>query len=304
MNTALTLLTATLCAPPPAPAAPDTKFAQLAPVYREGPVWQPSVAQPRAVVLVHGLHIHPFSSRNVKRAEWRNWQRPDSPLVKALALEADVFGFAYSQDVPLETIAETPGLHNGIQRLRGLGYREVVLLGHSAGGLVARQFVEDHPGAGVTKVIQVCAPNGGSNWARARMAVRKNQGSFLSSLTRKDRQHSLEERAGKGIPAGVEFVCVVGRVHIPVLSPREKGDRSARGWLRPGDGVVSAASQWTPELQEQGIPAVPLSAGHSGVLHSKDGIEAVVRLVRERIRRWDADTVRAARRRILGDEQK
>jgi pimeloyl-ACP methyl ester carboxylesterase len=304
MDRVLALLTAALGAAPPPPGAPETRFAQLAPAYREGPLWQRSVAQPRAVVLIHGLHLHPFSSRNVKRAEWHNWQRPDSALVKALALDADVFGFAYSQEVPLETIAETPGLHNGVQRLRGMGYREVVLLGHSAGGLVARQFVEDHPDAGVTRVVQVCAPNGGSSWARARLAVRKNQGSFLSSLTRKDRQHSLEGRADKRIPAAVEFVCVVGRVHIPLLAPREQGDKAARGWLRPGDGVVSAACQWTPELQEQGIPAVPLWAGHSGVLHSKVGIEALVRLVRERIGRWDAATVAAARQRILGDEKK
>jgi pimeloyl-ACP methyl ester carboxylesterase len=206
--------------------------------------------------------------------------------------------------VSLEAIAETPGLHNGIQRLRGMGYRQIVLLGHSAGGLVARQFVEDHPEAGVTKVIQVCTPNGGSGWARATLAVRKNQLSFLSSLTHKDRQLSLEGRANKKIPAAVDFVCVVGRVHIPWLSPRDNGEKGSRGWLRPGDGVVSAESQWPPELQAQGIPAVPLEAGHMGLLHSKTGIEAVVRLVRQRIGRWDAATVSAARQRILGDEKK
>jgi hypothetical protein len=67
---------------------------------------------------------------------------------------------------------------------------------------------------------------------------------------------------------------------------------------------VSAESQWTPELQRQGIPAVALEAGHTGLLHSQAGIEAVVRLVRLRIGRWDAATVTAARQRILGDENK
>src|SRR5207244_2414497 len=149
---------------------------------------------------------------------------------------ADVFAFAYSQDVPLETVADGPGLRDGVRRLKALGYREIVLVGHSAGGLVARQFVEDYPGAGVTKVVQVCAPNGGSAWAKARMAVRKKQEAFLASLTRKDRRLSLHERAEKRIPADVEFVCVVARLRLPLLSPREKGEHAGRGLLGTGDG--------------------------------------------------------------------
>jgi pimeloyl-ACP methyl ester carboxylesterase len=287
-----------------APSGPDTRFAQLAPAYREGAAVRRSVAQPRAVLLVHGLRLHPFSGRGAARADWHSWQRPDSLLVRTLAVEADVFAFAYSQDVPLETIAEARALHEGVWRLRELGYREIVLVGHSAGGLVARQFAEDYPQAGVTRVIQVCAPNGGSGWARARMAVRKNQGPFLTSLTRKDRQEALRERAEKRIPADVEFVCVVGLRSIPLLAPGEPRANGARGVLPPGDGLVSAACQWTPDLQEQGIPAVPLAAGHSSVLHTQEGIDTIARLVRQRIGRWDEVAVAAARVRILGEAQK
>jgi pimeloyl-ACP methyl ester carboxylesterase len=286
-----------------APAAPDTRFAQVAPAYREGAALQRSLAQGRAVLLLHGLHIHPFSSRNVTRAEWHRWQRPDSPLVKALAEHADVFAFAYSQEVPLETVADAPALRAAVRRLRTLGYREVVLVGHSAGGLVARQFVEDYPDVGVTRVVQVCAPNGGSGWAKARVAVRKNQGGFLASLSKKDRTLSLRERAEKRIPASVEFVCVVARLHVPLLSPREKGQQGGPGLLH-GDGFVSAVCQWTPELQQQGIPAVAVSAGHSGVVHTRPGIDLIARLVREHVGRWDASTVRAARPQILGEEKR
>jgi pimeloyl-ACP methyl ester carboxylesterase len=301
MTSALPLVCAALLV---AQNGPDTRFAQVAPAYREGADMRRSVAQPRAVVLVHGLHLHPFSGRGAARADWHSWQRPGSLLVRTLAVEGDVFAFAYSQDVPLESVAEARALHEGIWHLRELGYRDIVLVGHSAGGLVARQFVEDYPQAGVTRVVQVCAPNGGSGWARARMAVRKNQGPFLSSLTKKDRRGALRERAEKRIPAGVEFVCVVGLRHVPLLTPNEARDRAARGVLPPGDGLVSAACQWTPELQEQGIPAVPLAAGHSSVLHTREGIDLIARLVRQRIGRWDEGAVAAARLRILGEAPK
>jgi pimeloyl-ACP methyl ester carboxylesterase len=300
MNAVVSLVVSALVA---APAGPDTRFVQVAPVYREEAAVQRSASQGRAVVLIPGLRLHPFSGRNVTKAEWHSWQRPDSPLVKALAPEADVFAFAYSQDVPLETVAGGPGLRDGVRRLRALGYREIVLVGHSAGGLVARQLVEDYPDAGVTKVVQACAPNGGSAWAKARVAVRKAQESFLASLTKKDRRQSLHERAAKRIPADVEFVCVVARLQLPLLGPREKGAHAGHGLLRAGDGIVSAVCQWTPELQEQGIPAVALSAGHSGVVHGRPGIDVITRLVREHVLRWDAAAVAAARQRILGDEK-
>src|SRR6266481_2076616 len=52
---------------------------------------------------------------------------------------ADVFALAYSQEVGVERVAETPVLRQAVSKLKALGYREVVLVGHSAGGLVARQ---------------------------------------------------------------------------------------------------------------------------------------------------------------------
>ena len=49
------------------------------------------------------------------------------------------------------------------------------LVGYSAGALIARYFVEDSPDYGVTKVIQVCAPNGGSGWGKLTAGVRQSQ---------------------------------------------------------------------------------------------------------------------------------
>src|SRR5262249_37420141 len=160
------------------------------------------------------------------RAELHTWQQPDSLMVRRLGREADVFAVAYAQNGAADEISETPVFREGVRHLRALGYRSVVLVGHSAGGLVARDFVEGNPDAGVTKVIQVCTPNGGSPWAKWQV-VQPRQATFLDSLTRPVRRLAQAGRADRRIPEQVEFACVVGN-----------------GWLR-GDGVVGTPSQWT-----------------------------------------------------------
>jgi pimeloyl-ACP methyl ester carboxylesterase len=233
-------------------------------------------------VLLHGLLVHPFSKTNVGRAGLHAWQKPDCLLVKRLAQEADVFAFAYAQTVSADDIAECPELEKNVRRLRQEGYREIILLGHSAGGVIARQFIEDHPDCGVTKVIQVCAPNAGSGWAKWQ-TVRANQIDFLVSLTKPARRRSLSERAEKGIPENIEFASIVGTGSIV------------------GDGVVSNRSQYPPDLQKQGIPAYPFNSTHWLVLRTHKGAELVARLVREKQPRWEERQVEAVRRRLPGD---
>ncbi len=137
------------------------------------------------MLLLHGLRIHPISNAKVYEAQFHDWQMPGSVLVKALGRDADVYAFAYGQNARLESMAATPALANAVGKLRFLGYTDIVLLGHSTGGVVARLFVEDQPYAGVTKVIQVCAPNDGTSWAKLNFSVAKDQEPFLHSLTKK-----------------------------------------------------------------------------------------------------------------------
>src|SRR5438445_9632385 len=113
-------------------------------------------------MLVHGLRIHPLRPNLAARALKYEWQEPKSELVKALSREADVFAFGYAQTVSLDEIPHSPGFRQAVAELRTAGYREIVLLGHSAGGVICRLFVENYPDAGVTKVIQTSAPNTGS----------------------------------------------------------------------------------------------------------------------------------------------
>ena len=259
----------------------ETSFVQVRPAKEAGPWWNTS-AKTRAVILIHGLLVHPFSKENVSRPRLHAWQKPDCLLVKRLAQEADVFAFSYAQTVSADDIAECPELAKQVRRLRQAGYREVVLIGHSAGGVIARQFVEDHPDCGVTKVIQVCAPNVGSGWAKWQ-TVRANQIDFLDSLTKPARRRSLSQRADKEIPAHIEFACIVGTGTVV------------------GDGMVSNRSQYPPDLQKQGIPAYPFKSTHWTVLRSQKGVALVARLVREAQPRWDAKQVEAVRRQIPGD---
>src|SRR5215813_2898491 len=191
------------------PAEVESRFEQVLPRPGMASLFPGRVGRQLAVVLIHGLYLHPFSKENAGRPLLRDWQTPKSRLARELARQADVYAFAYAQNVPVDEVARSGRLLESVRFLRSLDYREIVLVGHSAGGLVARQFVEDHPDEGVTKVIHVCTPNGGSSLAKLPASCGA-QRVFLKSLTKQERRKSLAGRRDKHIPPGVDFVCVVG----------------------------------------------------------------------------------------------
>ncbi len=264
----------------------DTRFVQVAPLPAKAPdgAIVRSMGQGRAVLLIEGLHLNLLSRDAAARADLRHWQQPGSVLVRALAHDADVFAFTYGQTAPVTDIADLPALGENVKRLREAGYKEIVLVGFSAGGLVARQFIEDNPSAGVARVIQVCAPNAGSPLATIRVGVAPVQKAFMQSLTAKSRVTFQEDRRGKRIPTDVDFVCVIGN------------------GLIFSDGVVSTHSQWPDDLQVQGVPAVSLSIEHWQALRGERAAQAIARLVRERQPRWDTAQVAAMRKRLWGEK--
>jgi pimeloyl-ACP methyl ester carboxylesterase len=256
-----------------------TRFVQVAPGKRTQTTFQRSPGQDRAAVLIHGLSLS-RDDQTVASAGLQIWQLPGSPIIQALRSKADVYAFAYGQNVSVDRIAELPALKEGVARLRKLGYREIVLLGHSAGGLVARQFVEDNPDAGVTRVVQVCTPNGGSPLALLPVSA-PSQRAFLDSITERGRQRALERRDGKTLPRGIQFVCVVGN------------------GIGSGDIAVSCRCQWPEDLQKQGIPVVHLETLHFLVMGDRDCAATLADAVcRERPRWNDAEVQRA--RKLLG----
>lgn len=257
---------------------PETRLVEVSPAIK-GEQLQRSPGQDRAVVLIHGLWPHLFSSAKVNKAEMQPWQFADSAMVKALTGEADVFAFAYGQTTAADDVADIPDLSNSVRALKAQGYREIVLVGHSAGGIIAREFVEDHPDSGVTKVIQIDAPNSGSFWASI-LPVRSNQREFVASLSKSARSWLNHARADKKVPAGVEMACIVGT--------------GGKG----GDSLVSTASQWPSVLRDQGIPAYTVSATHREIVNNPKGVAMVVRLVREPQPRWDMPVVTALCRKL------
>ncbi|MCS6850801.1 MAG: alpha/beta hydrolase [Gemmataceae bacterium] len=143
-----------------------TDFAQVFPVPKIPGLTERSPGQTRAVLLLHGLRPHVFREADVAQPGFQDWQQPGCTLVKALSAVADVYASAYGRNATVEDVAHTKALREAVGRLVDLGYQEVILVGHSAGGLIARQLVEDYPDLGVTKVIQVCPPNGDRPGAR------------------------------------------------------------------------------------------------------------------------------------------
>jgi pimeloyl-ACP methyl ester carboxylesterase len=254
----------------------EVRFEQVFPAGPNGRM-EPSPGQTRAVVLIHGLRIHPINGGLAKRAEFHGWQEHKSAIVTSLGKSVDVFALAYSQNADLETISRAPGLANAVEKLRFLGYKEITLVGHSAGGVLARLFVEDHPQAPVNKVVQVCAPNLGSSWAKADAKWNKVQGPFLQSLTKNYRLSVLRERTDRLVPANVQFLCVMGTM----------------GTL--GDGLVSCSSQWPEDLQRQGMPMARLATTHFVVMHSKKSAPTLAGWILHDQPRWRADQVEAAR---------
>lgn len=275
------LLTAWGITSTPATAAEiDARFVQVHPLLAHPEKFIPSLGRSRAVVLLHGLHLQLHLAK-VERADFSSWQKPGSKLVLALAPEADVFSFLYSQNTPVDAVAKMPALRDGIRRLREAGYTDIVLIGHSAGGLIARHFVEDHPTSGITKVIQVCTPNGGCGYAKLEWLC-KNQRPFVDSLGKPARRIIQASRSDRVIPLTVQFVCVVG---------------TAAG---VGDLIVSDSSQWPKDLRDQGIPALRWWTGHFWVTRNSADAKKIADLVRADHPRWDAIKVEAMKKKILG----
>jgi pimeloyl-ACP methyl ester carboxylesterase len=279
MLSTLPLFCTLLLSGSPAVESTIRQVAPVAPVEVEGK-WRRTPGHTQAVVLIHGFHYH-FSNKSVSKAEFRPWQHADSAVVKTLAKHNDVFSFAYGQNVPIESIVKDSTLGAAVARLRDLGYRDVVLVGHSAGGLIARQFIEDFPESGVTKVVQVCAPNGGSPLAAIKGP--KSQRVFLDCLTREGRKICLKERADKRIPDNVQFVCIVARMNTTTHT----------------DGVVPCVNQWTADLQKQGIPAFGMVGTHREVVRDAKAAEVLAALVRDRQGRWTEERIVQARKELF-----
>lgn len=258
-----------------------TAFWQITPAHHDGVVRD----KDRAVLLVHGLVPRPVTPSKAAIPEQHSWQKPDSHLVKKLAADFDVYGFSYAQTVPVDAVCWSDGLHKAVKSLKAAGYRDVVLVGHSAGGVIVRQFAEQFPDSGVTKVIIVAAPQTGSPWALIpQFGLAATQVPFIKSLAPQPRQQQCLRC--KPLANGLEVCCVVCK--LPRLS---------------GDTIVPAASQWPEEIQKQGIPAALVPVNHFDAVRSPEGAAVIAELAREKLTRWTPEQVEQGRKTLMGEKK-
>lgn len=257
----------------------EHRMIQLSPARKTQ--FERSLERRRAVLLVHGLRFG-AAGHDVTDATPSDWQEPDSRVVRALAAHADVFAFAYGQNDAAHRIA--PALKVHVRDLRKLGYTEVVLVGHSTGGILVRHFVEDNPDAGVTKAIQVACPNAGCPSA-SDIEPDKRQRRFIESITKAGRRAVLEQRQQVRIPEKIQFVCIVGKM---------RGFKS--------DFVVPVRCQWTADLQEQGIPCLVLgTTTHMSAMEEEPTARLLDAVIRCDCPRWTSERIAAARRALFTD---
>lgn len=180
--------------------------------------------------------------------------------------------------------------------------RPVAIIGHSMGGLVARDFVSrlwraGMPGPPIAGVILVGTPNGGSEWARLRVWLELRDHFPNSAGRRFSLFAALRDGAGEAkidlrpdsdflralnarpLPEGVPILAIAGRLVAPpadlaqglAAAAAETGsaalERDLSAWWSTvgedlGDGVVSLASAGVPG----GPPPLIVEASHRGML--------------------------------------
>jgi pimeloyl-ACP methyl ester carboxylesterase len=266
-----------------APAANlPTELWQVAPEPKGKAALTTPRTKDRAVLLVPGLKLHPLRPAMCTRPERHPFQEPGSELVRTLAKDSDVFAFGYAQTAALDAVVHAPGLRDAVARLKKAGYKELVLVGHSAGGVIARLFVAAYPDAGVTKVVAVAAPHAGAEAARIPVGYPRAQIPFIQSLAPEARLAARVPGDPKPDPA-VQMACVVCKMR----------------WF-DGDGLVPTASQWPEECRKGGVPAVLVSGNHWDVMHNPASTKVIADLAREKLTRWTPDEAETARKLLFG----
>jgi hypothetical protein len=253
-----------------------TAFWQVTPEHKLDPT--PVVVKPRAVLLIHGLVPRPVAPSKARLPEPNSWQLPNSEIVRELKGDFDIYGLSYAQVTPVEWVCHCEGIQQAVKKLNSAGYQDITLIGHSAGGLISRHFVENYPNSGVTKVISVASPHQGSFWANIpQIGLPSSQIPFIKSLAPGYR--SSEKVMKRDFPDSVQFCCVI--CQLPRLNT---------------DSVVSVDSQWPEDLQKQGIPASVVRLNHFEAVRSSEGAKAIGLLAREKIKRWTPEEVEQARK--------
>lgn len=281
MNPSLPLVVMVFAAP--AANVPTEIWQVVPPARGKAALVNATRTKDRAVLLIPGLKIHPFRPALSTRPERHNWQDPGGDLVRTLAPDFDVYAFGYAQTAPLDAIALSPGLRDAVASMKNAGYKEIVLVGHSAGGVIARVFATSCPDSGVTKVICVAAPHAGAEAAHVQIGYPRIQAPFIRSLAPEMRiaaRMAADVRTEQSIP----MACVVCKIR-----------------RFDGDGLVELGSQWPEDCRKCGVPAVLVPVSHWDAMLNPASAKVIGELAREKLTRWSAEDVEKARRLLFGE---
>lgn len=229
----------------------------------------------KAIVLIHGLN--PKYIQNSEKYDQpieAPWQNRNSEIVQTLDAHGDVFGIVYSQNRPVDDIANFPGFYLIFNQLKKAGYKDIVLIGSSAGGVISRIYVEDRPNPRVSRVIQVSAPNLGNRLSKIAglddsLDVIENKDflDFIKSLKPEERKNVTRARRHLEIPDRIEFSSITGVLQLDT------------------DGIVARSSAWDKYLRRQGIPGVSAIYVHGKHMQNPHAIQWIKRLITHDINR-------------------
>jgi len=215
--------------------------------WRNGFAEPAPVHDPRrpAVLLIHGYLCN--------RAVWRRWLRP---------LAADTNVATLSLEPPLGSISDyAASIARAVASLRAAsGAERVILVGHSMGGLAAREYLRVHGGEAVSRLVTIATPHDGTVFApfglgrNAREMVRGSR--FLTRLAAQ--------------PCPVPVVCLATRDDNLVVPRRSTVLEGAQALWFEGIGhlaltqspqVLAAlrAQLIAPKLPERVDPAAPVA---------------------------------------------
>jgi pimeloyl-ACP methyl ester carboxylesterase len=236
----------------------------------------------RAIVLIHGLLPRPIRPELAHTPDPHSWQNRTGDLVKTLAEDFDVFGVSYAQTLPADLVPVSQKFRESIAVLNKLGYKDIVLVGHSAGGIIARHFVEMFPDAGVTKLITIATPHLGSGWTNVPSRLwPKSQVPFIESLS--EGYRTVATRNAPPLPKNLEVLSIVCKL------PRIDSDT-----------MVGVKSQWPTDFQQQGISAIVVRCNHFEAMKNTEVTKAIQTAARDRIVRWKPEDVEKARGLLFG----
>jgi pimeloyl-ACP methyl ester carboxylesterase len=191
--------------------------------------------QPEAVVLVHGLWVHGLAME----------------LMRRRIAHCGYRALAYSYPSMRLTMAENA--ERLARYCRELATPRVNLVGHSMGGLIVLQALENATGFTPGRVVLTGTPVAGCHAARRLARLPGGRVALGYSMPEWMEPATFAARGGReiGVIAG-RMAIGIGRIVAPDLQ-------------RPCDGVVSVAETRFPAMRDH----IVLNVSHTGILFSR-----------------------------------